>query len=87
MKGYRYKLLQRGYPKEHKNWFNYDAAVEFEETVFINEAEANERLIELCREFDTDSDPNFSAKRPLVLTEEAWKITMGEDADLPFSWY
>lgn len=86
MSGYKFKLLKRGYPLNHKNWFDYDSAVEFEETLFDSLNHARDSLINLCNEFGTLDDPNFTTKSPLVVEISVWNTEMGEDADLPFSW-
>lgn len=84
-KGSKFKLLKRGYPDNSDNWFGYDDAVKFEETLFPTLNEANQEMLRLCEVAGTDGDPNFITGRPLVLSESEFIELMGED--LPFSWY
>ncbi|PSV00702.1 hypothetical protein [Photobacterium kishitanii] len=86
MDGNYYKLLQVGYPQEYKNWFDYESAVDFEATLFFDEEDALNRIIELCEEAGTTTDPSFDELHPIALTASEWRAEVGEDADMPFNW-
>ncbi|WP_210499015.1 hypothetical protein [Vibrio crassostreae] len=81
-----YKLVLHNQPQDSEEWFDYEDAVEFEQTDFPSREQANEALIELCIESGTDIEENFEDDHPRAVLEDDYLELYGDESMIGLYW-
>lgn len=81
-----FNLVIHRKPKDASFWFDYEDAVDFEETEFDSVESANEAIIELCVLSGTDGEDNYNSHRPKAMPRESFLELYSEESLIDRFW-